>query len=167
MENHSLREKLQSILEDKIELTVQSGRLCRSCGRQTESLEKRFSVIKEQIGEFRSKYSLSCRKTMRVKRLTKSSPSPTHKKIRSGRLSLTSVCKGDDEDFTDSLRPLPDTVDTAELNTSQPMEVVEPVAESHCRYPLLTIQEKTLPRKYLCRYKALSIIHTNFLTVRS
>lgn len=111
-----------------MDLTVQSCRVCRPCGRQTESLDNRFSVIRQQIGEFRSKYSLSCRKAISVKRLTKSSPSPkTHKKIRSGRLSLFSVCKGDDEDFKDSFQPLPDNLDTAEHNSSQPMEIVEPV----------------------------------------
>lgn len=119
VENHGLRDKLQSILEEKFDLTVQSCGVCRPCGRQTESLDKSFSVIRQQIGEFRSKYSLSCRKTISVKRLTKSSPSPkAHRKIRSGRLSLLSVCKGDDEDFTDSFQPLPDTMDTAERNSS-------------------------------------------------
>ena len=77
VENHSLPEKLQSNLSEKIDLTVQSCRPCRTCGRQKE---KKFSVIKQQIGEFRSKYSLSCRKTISVKRLTKSSPSPKARK---------------------------------------------------------------------------------------
>ena len=36
VENHSLPEKLQSILSEKIDLTVQSCRPCRSCGRQKE-----------------------------------------------------------------------------------------------------------------------------------
>ena len=49
VENHSLPEKLQSILSEKVHLTVQSCRPCRSCGCQKE---KRFSVIKQQIGEF-------------------------------------------------------------------------------------------------------------------
>lgn len=136
VENHGLQDKMQSILEEKIDLSVQSCRVCRPCGRQTEALDKRFSVIRQQIGEFRSKYSLSCRKTISVKRLPKSSPSPkAHKKIRSGRLSLSSVCEGSDKDFTDSFQPLPDTVDNAERNSSKPMEVVEPVPQKPLPLP--------------------------------
>ena len=59
VENHGLRDTLQRILVEKLDLTVQSCRVCRPCGRQTESLDKRFSVIRQQIGEFRSEYSLS------------------------------------------------------------------------------------------------------------
>ena len=111
-------------------------RVCRPCGRQTEALDKRFSVIRQQIGEFRSKYSLSSHKAISVKRLLKSSPSPkAHKKIRSGRLSLFSVCEGSDNDSTDSFQPLPDTVDTAECNSSKPMEVVEPVPQKPLPLP--------------------------------
>ena len=46
-----LRDKLQSILEENFDLTVQSCGVCRPCGRQTESLDKRNSVIIQQITE--------------------------------------------------------------------------------------------------------------------
>ena len=82
--HHDLRVKLHSILEESVDFTVQSSRVCRTCGRQTESLEKRYSVVRQQMKEFRAKYSSPCRKMVSVKRLTKSSPSPkAHKKIRS------------------------------------------------------------------------------------
>ena len=62
VENHAgLRAKLESILEDSIHTTVQSSRVCRPCGRQTESLEKRYNVVMQQIREFRVKYSSCCR----------------------------------------------------------------------------------------------------------
>ena len=77
MENHpGLRAKLESILEESMDVTVHSSRVCRPCGRQTESLEKRYNVVMQQIREFRAKYSSCCRKMVSVKRVTKSSPSP-------------------------------------------------------------------------------------------
>ena len=125
VENHpGLRVKLQSILEDSVDFTVQSSRVCRTCGRQTESLEKRYTVVMQQIREFRAKYSSSRRKMISVKRLTKSSPSPkAHKKIRSGRLSLlSSNCNDEDEDLTTLFQPLPDIVEC-----TKPMEIMEPL----------------------------------------
>ena len=123
---HDLRVKLQSILDESVDFTVQSSRVCRTCGRQTESLGKRYSVVMQQMREFRAKYSSSCRKMVSVKRLTKSSPSPkAHKKIRSSRLSLlSSSCNDEDEDLATSFQPLPDTVECT--NSSQPMEIMEP-----------------------------------------
>ena len=54
VENHAgLRAKLESILEDSIDVTVQSSRVCRPCGRQTESLEKRYKVGKLAISHDR------------------------------------------------------------------------------------------------------------------
>ena len=57
--HHDLRIKLHSILEESVDFTVQSSRVCRTCGRQTESLEKRYSVVMQQMKEFRAKYSSS------------------------------------------------------------------------------------------------------------
>ena len=136
VENHGLLDKLQRILEEKMDLAIQSCCVCRLRDCQTESLDKRFSVVRQQIGEFRSKYSLSCRKTISVKRMTKSSPLPrAHKKVCSGQLSLFSVCKGDNEDFMNSGQPLPDTVDAAERNSPQLMEVMEPVPQEPLSLP--------------------------------
>ena len=79
VENHpGLRVKLESILEESINVTVQSSHVCRPCGRQMESLEKRYNVVMQQIREFCAKYSSSCSKMVSVKRLSKSSPSPKH-----------------------------------------------------------------------------------------
>ena len=122
-----LRAKLQSILEESIDVTVQSSRVCRPCGRQTESLEKRYNVVMQQIREFRAKYSSCCCKMVSVKRLTKSSPSPkAHKKIRSGRLSLfSSNCNEQEEDLSNFFQPLSETVESC--ISFQPMEVVDPI----------------------------------------
>ena len=122
-----LRVKLESILEESIDITVQSSHVCRPCGRQMESLEKRYNVVMQQIREFCEKYSSSCRKMVSVKRLSKSSPSlKAHKKTRSGRLSLfLSNYNEEEEDLSNFFQPLPDTMECS--NSSQPMEVVEPL----------------------------------------
>ena len=107
-----------------------------TCGRQTELLDERSTVISKQIGEFHSKYSLSYPGTISLNQLIKSSPSAiAHKKIHSGQLSLFSVCKDNDKDFTDSFQPLAATVDTAECNSSQPMEVMELVPQEALSLP--------------------------------
>ena len=119
-----------------------------TCGRQTELLDERFSVISQQIGEFRSKYYLSYPRTISLNQLIKSSPSPkAHKKIHSGQLSLFSVCKNDNKDFTDSFQPLAATVDTAECNSSQPMEVMEPVPQEALSLPTAKDPRKIYSKK--------------------
>ena len=70
-QHSSLRQKLESILEETVDCNVYSSRVCRPCGRRIKSLNKKYQVVMEQIQELRGKYYLACRKsTITVERMS-------------------------------------------------------------------------------------------------
>lgn len=59
-QNSVLHQKLEFILEETVDLNVNSYRGCRPCGRRIKALEKKFQVVMEQVRELHGKHSSTC-----------------------------------------------------------------------------------------------------------
>ena len=86
--------KMERLLDDQLDTSVQSSTVCRPCDRKVESIAKKKEVLTEQLKNLRAKYQTARHKTSRVKRLSKASPAPrARKKLRSP-LTLQSLETG-------------------------------------------------------------------------
>ena len=56
-----LQEQLEELIERPLNLTKQSSRLCRSCGRKIETLSKKSSVLRVELEKLRKKINLPLR----------------------------------------------------------------------------------------------------------
>lgn len=132
--HEGLLQKIEKIVEEKIDTDMKSIRTCRPCCRKMELLDKKNVVLQAQLREVRTKFAVVNRGSdiiESVKRLSKGSPSSSKRKKSRTRLSSALEEAGDINECCSPL-PLDDAMDCLPCEPRCPTVLAEPPSLSRC-----------------------------------